>query len=74
MIFGICILGILLGSRFLGRVFDLHEISLKATALCFVFAFAETSIIRDFAYLLDKIDNDLRIYLKKKLKLKEATN
>ena len=74
MIFGICILGILLGSRFLGRVFDLHEISLKATALCFVFAFAETSIIRDFAYLLDKIDNDLRIYVKKKLKLKEATN
>lgn len=55
IIFGICMLGVLFGSRFLGRVFDMNDISIKATALCLVFAFAEMSIIRDFSYLLKQI-------------------
>lgn len=56
-VFALCILGILLGSRLLGQVFDMQEISLKATALCMVFAFAEMSIIRDFSYLLNELYN-----------------
>ena len=57
LVFALCILGIILGSRLLGQVFDMQEISLKATALCMVFAFAEMSIIRDFSYLLNELYN-----------------
>ena len=55
LVCAICIGGIFLVSRSLGNFFDLKDISLKASALCLVFAFAEMSIIRDFAYLLDQL-------------------
>ena len=59
-IFLLCILGVILGSRYLGHVFDMREISIKASALCLIFAFAEMEIIRDFTYLLDQIYNKLK--------------
>jgi len=68
MIFAICIIGIMLSSSYLGKVFDMHDISFKATILCVLFSLAEMSIIRDFAYLLKQID------LKLKPKLVKAYN
>ena len=69
LIFLICIIGILLGSRFLGRFFDMEEISLKATTLCVLFAFAQMSIIQSFAYLLRVVDDKLfRIVKKEEIK------
>ena len=42
------------------------EISIKATALCLVFAYAEMSVIRDFSNLLKKIDDKMISKLKGK--------
>ena len=66
IIFAICILGVLLSSRLLGDLFDMTEISIKATALCLVFAYAEMSVIRDFSNLLKKIDDKMISKLKGK--------
>ena len=66
IIFGICIIGMLLSSKTLGRVFDLNEISIEATYLCMVFALAEMAVIKDFAYLLDRIDKKIIKIFKKK--------
>lgn len=59
LIFLICIVGILLCSKSLGQVFDMHSISIKATALCAVFALAEMTVIKEMAYLLDQVDKRL---------------
>ena len=70
IIFGICILGMLLSSKYLGKIFDMNEISIKAAALCFVFAFAEMTVIKDFSYFLDQIDKHfLKVIKNKRIKL-----
>ena len=70
IIFGICILGMLLSSKYLGKIFDMNEISIKATALCFVFAFAEMTVIKDFSYFLDQVDKHfLKVIKNKKIRL-----
>ena len=66
IIFAICILGMLGSSRLLGQIFDMHEISAKATALCLVFAFAEMNVIKDVAYTIDQIDKRLLKVLREK--------
>ena len=68
IIFAICILGMLASSKLLGQIFDMHDISVKATALCAVFAFAEMNVIKDFAYMLDQIDKKILSYLREKEK------
>ena len=70
MIFLICILGVLFGSRLLGQVFDMHDISSKALALCLVFAYAEMSVITDLSFILKQIDNKVQFEFKEKLKQK----
>ena len=70
MIFAICILGILLTTRFLGIAFDIRDISIKATVLCILFALAEMSVIRDFAYFLDQVDKRLSDKFKERIKNK----
>ena len=71
LVFALCIIGILLGSRILDQVFDMRDISLKATALCMVFAFAEMSIIRDLSYLLDEFYNHIKKINSLKIRLEE---
>ena len=66
IIFAICILGMLGSSRLLGQIFDMHEISAKATALCLVFAFAEMNVIKDVAYTIDQIDKRILKVLREK--------
>ena len=65
LIFLICIVGFLLGTRILGGIFDIRDISIKATSLCILFAFAQMSIIQSFAYLLNLIDDKLVRIIKK---------
>ena len=55
IIFGVCILGIALTSKPLGKIFDMDSISIKASALCLVFAYAEMSIISDLSFVLKKV-------------------
>ena len=64
LIFLICIGGILLTTRLLGIAFDIRDISIKATVLCVLFSLAEMTIIRDFSYFLDQIDQKLKLKLK----------
>ena len=53
IVFMICALGIVLCSRYLYNIFDIEDISIKATVLCFVFAIAEMTIIRDIRYFIN---------------------
>ena len=69
-IFLACIIGVIIGSRLLGKVFDMDDISIKATALCLVFAYAEMSIIKDFTFLLKQLDKKLQFKFKDKIKEK----
>ena len=65
LIFLICIGGMLLTARLLGLIFDIRDISLKATVLCILFSLAEMSVIRDFAYFLDQVDKKIKFRLLK---------
>ena len=60
----LCILGFILSAKHLHFIFDLSNISVKASVLCVLFALAEMTIIRDITYGLDIL---LR---KKKFRLK----
>ena len=60
MVFGVCILGICLAARFLYNIFDITDISLKATALCLVFAIAEMTIIRNLSFAVVKINRGVK--------------
>ena len=62
IVFMICALGIILCSRYLYNIFDIEDISIKATALCIVFSIAEMTIIRDIRYFIN-------LFIKKKHKV-----
>lgn len=54
MIFVICVLGFIVCCNYLYHIFDIEDISIKATALCVVFAIAEISIMRNLTFILNK--------------------
>ncbi|MDO4736677.1 MAG: HAD-IC family P-type ATPase, partial [Bacteroidia bacterium] len=55
LVFAVCLFGIASASRYLYGIFDMNDISIKATALCIVFSIAEMTVIRDLTYLLNKL-------------------
>ena len=55
MVFSICVLGFILSSRALYTVFDIDDISIKAVALCIVFALADMTIIRELSRFMNLI-------------------
>lgn len=61
VVFAICILGIIISARFLYNIFDINDISIKATALCVLFAIAEMTVIRNFTYFLYRIVTRMKI-------------
>ena len=63
-IFFVCIVGILLTARLAGYVFDIHDISSKATVLCVLYSLAEMQVITNFAFMIDEIDKKLKPKLK----------
>ena len=54
-VFFVCFLGILVSANFFTFYFDIHGISIKATALCIVFGIAELTIMKDITFALDKV-------------------
>ena len=64
-IFIICILGFVLGCTTFYHLFSIESISLKATALCVVFAIAEVTVMRNLTIIVNFFSN-----LPKKLRIK----
>ena len=56
MVFAICVLGFIVGCNYFYHLFDIRNISLKATALCAVFAIAEISVMRNLTFVMKKLD------------------
>ena len=67
-IFIICVLGFVLGCTSFYHLFSIESISLKATALCVVFAIAEVTIMRNLTLVINFIS---KIHQKLKLKFKK---
>lgn len=55
MVFVICIFGFIISANFLYNIFDIDDISVKAVALCLVFAIAEMTVIRNLSYFMDLV-------------------
>ena len=68
LIFIICILGFIIGCTSFYHLFSIESISLKATALCIVFAIAEVTVMRHLTLVINSITN---LYHKLRLKLKK---
>lgn len=54
-VFVICVTGFLVSAVFFDRLFDIKNISLEASALCAVFAFAELTVMRWLTFIFDWI-------------------
>ena len=67
MVFVICILGFIVCCNYFYHIFDIEDISIKATALCVLFAIAEISVMRNLTYFIEKI-NDFGANVKNKIK------
>ncbi len=65
LIFLICIIGILATARSVGFIFDIHDISSKATVLCVLYSLAEMQLITNFAFMIDEFDKRLKPKLDK---------
>ena len=65
IIFFVCIVGLLITARIVGYIFDIHDISAKATVLCVLFSLAEMQVITNFAYMIKQVDVNLKPRLKK---------
>ena len=68
LIFIICILGFIIGCTSFYHLFSIESISLKATALCVVFAIAEVTVMRHLTLVINGITN---LYHKIRLKFKK---
>ena len=66
LIFALCILGFIVGCTSFYHLFSIESISLKASALCTVFAIAEVTVMRDLTIIINFICD---LYNKLKLKL-----
>ena len=57
MVLVICVLGFIVGCNYFYHIFDITNISVKATALCAVFAIAEISVMRNLTFVFEKINS-----------------
>ena len=68
LIFALCVLGFIVGCTSFYHVFSIESISLKATALCVLFAIAEVTVMKNLTLVINGITN---LYQRLKLKLKK---